>query len=143
MKTILSVTALLLGATAYGAEPPKVKGFVSAEEHEALKARVAELEKALKAAPCVCGDSCKCATGSCPGKCPTAAPVPALPNPASALPTTMFIEGRLHARGADGVYYPSGTGAAPTCVGGTCGVPARTFTPAAQSCPTGTCPLPR
>lgn len=152
-KTLLTIALLLVAAPAFASDPPKVKGYVSAEEHEALKARVAQLEKQLaakSAAPCVCGDSCKCDKGSCPGRCPTAKPAPVrVPNPASALPATLTIGGVPHARGADGVYYPSGSAPAnygTTCTGAGCpGAPSivRTggYVLPAQSCPNGKCPV--
>lgn len=48
MRSLLILAAVLLGGTAFGAEPPAI----------------------AKKPVCICGADCKCAKGDCPGKCP-------------------------------------------------------------------------
>jgi hypothetical protein len=65
-------------------------------------------------APCICGDSCKCATGDCPGKCPLA---------------YAQFRFRQSSGGCPGGSCPSGG-----CPGGNCSP--------GTSCPGGNCPAP-
>lgn len=81
---------------------------------------------------CVCGESCQCAAGECPAKCPTvqyAAQIPANPYPGGPTPGNWY--GTPAVRGVQ------------SCPGGVCPVPSSQYFSApiqvGQSCPGGVC----
>lgn len=95
------LAALLLGGVARG-EPP---AFV-------VENKLPQFAVVNKA--CVCGDSCKCALGKCPGGCPLATPVmPAAP--AVRYRTVQVCDGgKCRIITLDPTFTPPGFGTAPT-----------------------------
>lgn len=128
MKTLLSIAVLLCASTVYGAEPPKVKGYASADDVEALKARVAALEKALKAQSC---------------ECPKATAVPNLA-PVRGADRHVSPDGTVNELCADGIYRPVpglAKVAPPVSVSAPQYLYAPTYSlPSFGGCPGGRCP---
>jgi hypothetical protein len=99
-----------------------------ADEAERARATVAvelALLKTRAKAPCICQDNCKCKSGECPGKCPTAE-----------VKTSVLKEYDFELWLVNGkyAYYPKGA----TPFAGR-GGQNNSFS-SSQSCPTGNCP---
>jgi hypothetical protein len=132
------VCALAFCGVARADEPKKyylIDGQITEKRISDLEARVAELEKQLKAAPtsavkalCICGASCGCASGTCPA-CPTVAP-------ASARTIHVSPDGTVNELHPDGVYRPVPGAPKQT-------PPAIVSVWSGSTCPGGSCPTSR